>query len=316
MPRRAPRLFKRLLRGSVPRAKPDYRRRLEVTVPGRWYIALTIGLGVVALISGNNVLYLIESLLLSGMIYSGVLSERAVSAVKVDWVRGRAIAGENLPDRIRITNTRRSWIYCLEIGVWRGGRSNSIAYIARLGPKETVTLPARANAGARGKESWDGLAIGTAYPFGFARKLRILHDPGERVIWPARAQAASRSRSEGASRSHRSAGGDLSDGEIRPYDPQQDDSRWIVWPLSLKGQAPMVRVRKRDSARSHLSLDLRRPPGEEFERDIRQVAAVFHESDEGSCPMLTIVETAGRRRLSGRVAALDELARIQAQGGA
>lgn len=291
-------------------------RRLQITVSGRWYVALTIALGVVAMVSGNNVLYLIESLLLAGLILSGILSERTIAAVEARWLRGRAIAGETLPDRLHVSNGRRFQIFCVEIGEWRGGKLHPLAYLPKLAPGAAVTIPCKAIAGARGTHRWDGLAVATSFPFGFARKILILRDPGERLIWPGRAPGLATVREDRSGRQGQRSGGELSDGEIRTYDPS-DDSRMIVWTLSAKGQGPLVRVRRREQETPRIRLDLRAEAGEEFERDVLAAARHFHESrggDEGFESILILTDHGGSRKIRGRIAVLDELARARALG--
>ncbi len=293
----------------------DYRRKLEVTVPGRWYLALTIALGVVAMTSGNNVLYLIESLLLAGLILSGILSERVIAAIEVDWLRGRATAGARFPDRFRVTNTRKFAIFCVEIGEFRDGKMISHVYIPRLQGRASVTLPSRATAGARGVHRWSSIAVATSFPLGFARKLLFIEAPGERVIWPEAPRRLKRADSFISAQSARQGAGEISDGEIRPYD-FMDDSRMIVWTLSAKGQGPMVRIRRRDQGRNQVTLDLRAAPGPDFEASVSRAAAPFHESDDSVEATLMILSRAGARKFRGRRPCLDALAISDAEGSA
>ena len=53
-------------------------RTLKVTRMGRTYLVVTFGVGLGALNTGNNLLYLVLGLLLSVIILSGVLSERCL----------------------------------------------------------------------------------------------------------------------------------------------------------------------------------------------------------------------------------------------
>src|SRR5262249_44901103 len=58
-------------------------RRLRTTAAGRTYLVLTFGVGVGALNTGNNLLYLVLGLQLSIVVVSGILSERCVRRVQV-----------------------------------------------------------------------------------------------------------------------------------------------------------------------------------------------------------------------------------------
>src|SRR5262245_9769047 len=107
-------------------------RRLQILPSGRWYLALTLGLGIAALSTANNVLYLVESLLLSGIILSGILSERTVLALRCERIKGKAIAGETSGDTFRVTNTRRFTVFCVQVGEWKQGQFIPLFYIPRI----------------------------------------------------------------------------------------------------------------------------------------------------------------------------------------
>ena len=63
---------------------PAWKRRLAFTRMGRWYTALTIGIGLAATNTGNNLLFLILGLLLASIIVSGILSEQTLRGVHVE----------------------------------------------------------------------------------------------------------------------------------------------------------------------------------------------------------------------------------------
>lgn len=290
-------------------------RRLEVSVAGRWFLALTVLLGVVALVSGNNVLYLTESLLLSGLILSGILSERAISAIEIELHRQPATAGEPSRDRVVIRNTRRFPLFCLEILEWSSTpkrRYSLVAFLPRLGGREEISITSSRSFDSRGWQSWEGLGVATSYPFGFARKLRIWRDPGSRRVWPSKTGAAG---TTGADERRRAlhAGGEISEGDVRPF-VQGDDPRLIVWRLSSRGGEPVVRSRRSPDWREDPRLDLRTPAGPGFETEVIRAAGAFYQDETGDTGTLTLVGHAGTRRILGRARALDELAVIQAEG--
>jgi len=284
-------------------------RRLEVTFAGYWYTALTIGLGVVALVSGNNVLYLIESLLLCGMIFSGVLSERSVAALEVEVQRVHALAGTQTHDVIRVRNRSKFSLFCIEVGEWRESGFACSAFIPRIEARAEIRILSKMEFHQRGIHRWEGLAIATSYPFGLARKVRILGGPGERLIWPEKTQANTPMLAAGEGASGRS-GQEFSEGEVRPY-TYEDDCRNIVWTLSEKGTGPMVRNRKSKQAQARVVLDLRTEPGADFENEVIRVAQNFHrqQDDQGS---LIVIDHSGSRTFQGRVAALNQLAIVRA----
>lgn len=290
---------------------------------GFWYIGLCIAFGVIGLVSGNNVIYLLDSLLLAGMIFSGILSEREVSRARVEVIRGPACAGSPTRDRVRVQNLGNAPLCCLEIGEWVRGRFVPIAYIRRLGPRERVVIPSGQVIGSRGVHRWDGLAISTGFPFGLARKIRIESEPGERVVWPRRLHSGEEAGEPG--RGSCSAlmtprvGGEITEGEVRPMTPD-DDCRSIVWTLSARGGEPLVRPRHSGSGEVEVTLDLRGEAGDPFEAAVARAAEPFHLQgrfgDRSTGGTLTLIDHRGRRKIHGRERALDLLARAQPAGRA
>ena len=90
----------------VRRLRP--RRTLRPTREGWWCLAVTVGLGVTAMNTGNNLLYLLESMVLALVVISGVLSEQSVRGVRIRTVRPDEIfAGSPVTLGARVRNTKR-----------------------------------------------------------------------------------------------------------------------------------------------------------------------------------------------------------------
>ncbi len=282
-------------------------RKLEVSREGYWYLISTVALGVFALAIGNNVVYLIESFLLAGLILSGVLSEKVISSVKVDFARDQARAGSRLEDWVILENTTKFSRYCIEIGEWKDGKFYSIAYVPFLKANSQVRVKVEQTLPTRGVYSWDGFAIATSFPFGFARKMKIVRKPGERIVWPE--VRSERKGHEEELISHR--GSRLSllervDGEIRPY-VDGEDARHILANQSLRGVGPMVRNQKPSLMEPEVILDLRRVESGALEEEIVRAAARFYQQDQGDLILLT---EKGKRTYSGRRQALNTLAMV------
>src|SRR5262245_56246883 len=82
-------------------------RTLKTTRTGRTYLVLTLGVGFGALNTGNNLLYLLLGLLLSMIVLSGVLSERALRHLRVRRLGADgAHAGEPFPFRWVVSRSR------------------------------------------------------------------------------------------------------------------------------------------------------------------------------------------------------------------
>lgn len=303
------------------------KRQLLVTVPGRWYLGLTIALGVVAIGAANNVLYLIESFLLGGLVLSGVISEKSISKIQIKKIARKAIAGQVVSDEYEVKNGGWLPVYCLEIGEWKKGHFESHAFVPFIGSKKKVRFRSQQCLKDRGRYHWEGLACATQFPFGFARKVRWIEKKGDRVVWPkVSVDQASMSLSEQEAKmsnqqsklQKRMGSGSFSDGEIRSLLPG-DDYRKVVWTVSAHREDPLVRVRKGEDSVREAIIDLRTPPGPEFEKLISRSAAIYYEglrNPDGTYGMssLTLISSQGKKKYNGDQKCLEALALAKAEG--
>src|SRR3954467_11789370 len=107
-------------------------RRADLPVAGRWYLGMLLLLGAVSLISSNNVVYLMESLLIAGLVLSLVLAIRSARSVHAD-VRRRPIRANAESNDIAVI-VNRSWLpaFCLEIEEWSEGKARRLAFVPYL----------------------------------------------------------------------------------------------------------------------------------------------------------------------------------------
>jgi uncharacterized protein (DUF58 family) len=285
-------------------------RRLEVTRAGKWYIALTIALGVTALASGNNAIYLIESLLLAGLIHSGIQSEKQVSSVRVEFIRVQAKAKEATSDWVVVHNEEKRTLFCLEIGEWKDGTFRSIAFFPKIKGNETVRVRSSQEIHQRRTYRWDGFAIATSFPFGFAKKIKVVRKPGERVIWPTPISLRRKNGTDPVGeRGNRNPEIDVVEGEIRKYD-WNDDARLIVANQSIRGLGAMVRNRRPVLKEPEVILDLRKESGEAFELSVRKASSHFYQSENAD---LILLNSQGRKKVIGKQAALTALALVESE---
>lgn len=273
-------------------------RKLEVSVGGRWYLLFTILLGVVAIFSGNNVIYLLESLLLSALILSGVLSEFTISRVAVSRELGQAEAGKPGHDLLVLENKSFLPLYCVEILEWQGESNTVLAFALYLPGRATLRIRSSQILPERGRHTWAGLAVATSFPFGFARKILHHRQAGSRVVWPHRPEGndkvtlAPRPQPEL----------EISLGDLAEVGPDEDISR-VHWPSSARAGRLLARP---------------------FRRIDSDEEVIFHFSRGGAAVEAAISATAGRlrratqtlllfqgkemKRISGALPALDALA--------
>ena len=143
-------------------------------VPGRWYLLLCIALGVAAVLSGNNVLLLLESLLLGGLILSGMLSEWTVARVRITIRRGPAYAGEVAQDEVWVKSRSFLPLFCMEVGEWKNRRFIVQGFLPLLMPGESLRVAVGPRYEQRGEVTWEAWGVATAFPFGLARKVRFV----------------------------------------------------------------------------------------------------------------------------------------------
>lgn len=285
-------------------------RLLELSVGGRWYLAFTIALGVVAIYSGNNVIYLLESLLLSALLVSGVLSELALTRIRVRREIGYLHAGSPCEDVFVVENTGKLPLYCIELGEFRENRREFTAFLLMLPGNGSVRVRSRQVVSERGRHRWDGLVAATSFPFGFARKIRFLHEGGSRVVWPrAQHPGPVRAREDQAERGELEPVGD----EVVPVEPWLDASR-VHWPVSARAGQLMARPMRWTEPKHEVWLDLR-APSPEMEAAISRAAGSLVHSRSANAEVLVLVSKGERQRIDGHARALDALALLPKEAG-
>jgi uncharacterized protein (DUF58 family) len=201
---------------------------------------VAIGLGLTAINTGNNLLYLLESMLLALVIVSGVLSEQSMRRLKLDsMLPEEAYVGRPTLLGARVGNAKRRLA------------SHSIALEVADGPVLPLPhLPAGAERvvtwehvfSARGRQRLAGLRVTTRFPFGFFVKSGPLQLQGEVLVFPAiepvTLQRSGPAKGEDAPVRRRGRGTDLHN--LREY-RDGDDPRLIHWRVSAKSGTTMVR---------------------------------------------------------------------------
>jgi uncharacterized protein (DUF58 family) len=280
---------------------PVRSRRIEISTGGRWFLLFTLLLGVAAINSGNNVIYLIESLLLSSLLFSGILSEITVNRARLRRISGQAVAGEHTRDILLLEN--RSWfpLYCVEAGEWRaGGKWEALGFALIVLPRSEARLLSGQVFPERGRFEWEGLAVATSFPFGFARKIRILGGGGSRICWPPPSPGGGVGGGQGE--------WEWEPGELEEVEPGEDVSR-LHWPTTVRTGRPMARSRRRQSAEEEeVEIDLDGP--DEREELIRWAAGRLL----GKARRLKIRKHGRVQVIEGARPALDTLALLPKEG--
>jgi uncharacterized protein (DUF58 family) len=224
---------------------PPPRRTIWPTRDGWWCLFVVIGLGVAAINTGNNLLYLLVSLLLSLIVVSGVLSEQSMRGLRLDAdAPGEIFAGEPALFGAVLANRKRwltSYSITLEL-LTRGGPTRFI-YVPRLEAGRDRLLTWEETLRARGRHRLAGVRLTTRFPFALFLKAGRVTLNREVLVFPAVRPISPETLLQlvGAGTSavrRRGRGHDLYN--LRAY-RAGDDPRLIHWRSSAKVDSLLVR---------------------------------------------------------------------------
>ncbi len=279
----------RLLARVSSRFRPP--RKLKLTREGKYFIAVTFGVGFAAINTGNNLLYLLLGMLLSLIIVSGVMSELSLRELSViRRLPPRAQVGRPHLVEIEVFNhKRRVPSYAIEIEDLRAGQpADKRCFFLKISPRSTQVAAYRRTPARRGRDRHIGFRVATRFPFGLFEKSREISATGDLIIYPAvdpitLPSDAFGDRAGGAAAVGRGSGDEVLG--VRPM-REGDDPRDIYWRKSTHPAHMVMRERGRETRRDvSFQIESTHPgdaPSEEwstrFERRIRDVAsqAVAH----------------------------------------
>ena len=221
------------------------RRTIWPTRDGWWCLFVVIGLGVAAINTGNILLYLLVSLLLSLIVVSGVLSEQSMRGLRLEADAPEEIyAGAPALFGAVLVNSKR-WLtsYSVALELLTRGAPTRFIYLPRLEAGRDRLLTWEEILPARGRQRLAGVRLTTRFPFGLFLKAGRVTLDREVLVYPAVRPISPESllRLVGAGTSavrRRGRGHDLYN--LRAYRPG-DDPRLIHWRSSAKVESLLVR---------------------------------------------------------------------------
>jgi len=297
----------------------------QLTAGGLLFLGLFLIVAFAAWNSGNNLLFLIFSLLTSTMFVAWAaarasLSDLVVSARFPDHI----FAGEAAPVIITLHNTKRllpSFSILIEArnrvedaGVnpwlrWAGPRfaKRVLAYFMYVPRRAKVEQRVEQTFPKRGHVLVTGFELSTRFPFNFFRlRRRLTARHVDLIIYPKPERASDElhllpMNAGRIASARRGTGHDLHG--LRNYQPQ-DDVRHIDWKSTARNRRLIVReFASEDERRVHIVLDTRMHDGvgegktfsERFERGVTLAASLAtHFIDERAEVKLTLGEEEGR----------------------
>jgi uncharacterized protein (DUF58 family) len=244
---------------------PQRGQRVRFTVAGGVLVALSLGVGLAAYNSSNNILFITLSLLLTCLVLSGVLSWLNLSGLRWRLLAEPPMrAGQTHPVALALHNTKRA---LPTYGVWFELKSTSAPRADRLDLRQRLDAHGEARLdwtvrpARRGIERLELEAVGSLFPFGFLRKTFPVRLTQDVIVWPAaveyrRFPAALWERARPGQTLQRIGGGaDLH--SLRRY-VAGDSHRSIHWKATARSGQMMV-TRRAAEGEDGYSLWLRTP---------------------------------------------------------
>src|SRR2546428_6333927 len=171
------------------------RRTLWPTRDGWWCLGAALGLGFAAINTGNNLFYLLVSMLLGLIIVSGVLSEQSIRRVRVEAaLPAELFAGQAALVAARVVNRKR-WrtSYSITVEVLGGGHR---AYLAKLEGGGARLVTWQETPRARGRWRGAGFKVATRVPVGLFVKAGQPPPGAGGLLYPAVGPASGGPRRE------------------------------------------------------------------------------------------------------------------------
>lgn len=171
-------------------------RGLYATAPGKYTTALVMALGLFAIASGYNAIYLSLSLGMAIIVISGIQSERVIRAHEILSFRELTTdAEENFHFEFHVVNLSEKYpVYGVDSFIAQSGdfpramndgvQTKARARTLALAPGESRWVLARAQGFARGSYSELKVVQKTIFPFGLIAKFKYATVPGKLTVLP------------------------------------------------------------------------------------------------------------------------------------
>jgi uncharacterized protein (DUF58 family) len=251
-----------------------------VTRQGRTYLVVTFGVGLGALNTGNNLLYLVLGLLLSMVVVSGVLSERCLRYLSVRRLGTEsAFAGEPFAFRWALTR-RQGHAFALTLAEAQAPLTGE-GRVGFLREKVEHVVRADLTAPRRGPLRLSGVRITTTWPLGLFAKTRVFELEGTLLVYPRRGFACqlpgeSRQGLHGDTSTPRRNDGTGDVAGLRELGPTED-ARRVHWRKSAALGKLLKVEREREERRTYVLTVDGGLTGDALERRCEEVAALSHE---------------------------------------
>lgn len=261
-------------------------RSTRVTTEGTRFLFFTLAVAVAAINTGNNLFYLLLAMMLSIILMSGIMAEYCLRRLEFHrHLPDLVYAGEPVTATVVVAN-RKSRLPSFSLHLWDvTGKQDFDRGLTlwQLMPGASQILSYPFIATRRGRLRFDGVRVGTSFPFGLFHKKAYYPLDGSIVVAPiVRPLERTFLRDvalfgQDMSLSRKGHGSDLYN--LRQYHAG-DDSRSIHWLSTARTSKLMVReTEAEDQRRVTLMLSLLAPPSHEqlFEEAVSLTASMVQD---------------------------------------
>lgn len=199
---------------------------------------MSIGIGLSALNSGNNILYFIFSTMMVFIVISGVLSTQNLSNLRVKWNLPTYIFAQR-PSyfRTKIYNRKRLFpSFSIKLSLKVQGLEESNEFLLYVGSREKEELPSNKYFPRRGLWRITGYYISSTFPFSLFERKRFIEMKEEIIVYPKIVELFPFLPDELYSLGDipsRSKGYEEDFFGLRDW-KEEDDKRYIHWKLTAK----------------------------------------------------------------------------------
>ncbi len=298
----------------------DRRLRLSLTGLGVQYLLALLAVGAFSVNTGNNLLYLVFSLMLGLFLVSGILSRRALLGLQVlSLEEGNLFARVRGGVRLHLQDPGRGRIRGLELRLAMDDGTVEPAFLGAASRTGETLVVLQTRAGRRGWSRFRTLEFRTRFPFGLLEKSRFVElDHAALVLPHPRTPPAQPTSWRGEGQRSLPQEGTSSPEGARPLRLGDAPGR-VHWKRTAQRSQPWVRTFEEERPMGlHLRLDLAAwGPGHPFERELERLSgAVLQARLQKRDISLELHGVEGIREVHGHTACWRALALALAAGTA
>jgi uncharacterized protein (DUF58 family) len=230
-------------------------RSIRLTSEGTRYVLLTLAVGVAAINTGNNLLYLLLAMLLSLIVMSGLLSEQSLKQLEFRRrMPDRVFANRPAIVSLSIANRKaRVPTFSLRVqDVVAGAAVDRGIHLLHAPPRSVTVQSYPLLVAQRGLHRIEGIKLLTRFPFGLFLKAATLPFASEVVVYPEIKPLPMALAHDLTTRGHdhiiSRRGPGVALYNLRRYH-DGDDSRAIHWKTTARQRRLMVRETEAEDQR-------------------------------------------------------------------